>query len=332
MFLDSFLISYVFLYILLKVINIRVSRFEPKTIVFKDDAAHKSKIYGNIETWYYDAIFDNGYSIVCLVNLLQFLKKSMVLTGLFFYKENKLIKSFRNRTFLKNSFFSKEIPYIKIDNKEIINGKILNEPNEWVYQILMGDDINSINLHFLKKMKSWKGNHFLGNWLVVPNLKVEGSIFINGKKIEVTGYGYHDHNIYNIYTPFFNKGANYGKITTESLNVVWAQVIKNKNKIENILIINKDQEIISVPSNDIKLSVIDFIKDHGKIVPTKYLLNVQKNGIFINVKIESIDFHFLSIPFVKYWRHHAKNTGEIRVDSVKKIINDIEIIDQLTFL
>lgn len=312
-------------------INIKSSNFIPKIVGFNDDAAHESKIYGGIETWYYDAIFDNNYSIVCLINLIQFLKQGIVLTGLFFYKDNRLIKSIRNRTFLKNSYFSKEKPYIKIDNKEIIKGMIKNS-DEWTYQISMGDNSNYVNLYFEKTMKPWKGNHYLGSWLVVPKLNVKGFISIDGEKIHTTGHGYHDHNIYNIYSPIFNKGANFGKIIVEPFNIVWAQVIKNKNKIENIVIINKEQEFISIPSEDVKLSIVDFIKDRGKIVPAKYQLNVQKNDIYINVKIESINHHFLSIPFVKYWRHHAKNTGEIEFDSIKKTVNNIEIIDQLTFL
>ena len=314
------------------VIYIKSSIFEPKTVELKDDAAHKTKIYGDVETWYFDAVFDNNYSVVCLINLIKFLKKGIILTGLYFYKENKLIKSIRKRTYLKNSYFSIEKPYIRIDNKEIINCEKTKDSNEWIYKINMGDKANNVNLNFLKKVTPWCGSHFLGNWLVVPSLKVYGIISIDGNEINVTGHGYHDHNIYNIYSPIFNQGANFGKIVADPLNVIWAQVIKNKHEIENILVINKEQEFISIPSNDIQLSVIDSVKEHGKIVPTKYKLSAQKNDIYINVEIESINRHFVSIPFVKYWRHHARNTGEIKFGSIRKIVNDIEIIDQLNFL
>jgi len=312
-------------------ISINTPKIEPKCVFIKDDAAHEPKIFGNLETWYYDAIFDNNHSVVCLINVLNFFKKGIVLTGLFFYEDNKLINSIRNRFALKNTILSKEKPQIVINNKEIINSEFSNKNNEFKYHICMGDTKNNVDLFFSKKMEPWKKDHFLGSWFVVPKLDVKGNIFINDKKILVNGHGYHDHNIYHIYSPLLSKGANFGKIEAGPFNIVWAQVIKNKNESENILVINKDNEIISIPSDDIEISVINTVKEHGRKVPIKYLLNVKKNNIYINAEIESINYHFLTVPFIKYWRHHAKNTGEIQIDSINQKIDDIEIIDQLSF-
>ncbi len=267
-----------------------------------------------------------------MVNVIQFLKTGLVLTGLFIYKDTKLVKNFRSRTSLKHFYGSKERPHILIRNKEIIDGEINRDSKEWKYHILMGDEKNNVNLSFIKKMEPWGGNHFLGNWLVIPRLKVNGSIYVDGEKIDVTGHGYHDHNNYPLFSPFFSKGANFGKIAAGPINVVWAQVIKNKDKIENIVVINKDEKFQSIPSKDIRLSVEDYVKEHGKIVPTSYLLNVKKRDIDINVKIESMNYHYVTIPSVKYWRHHARNTGEIKFESTSTKIHNISIIDQLSFL
>ena len=98
--------------------------FNPKSVVLKDDAAHEANVFGSVETWYYDAVFDNNYSIVCLVNAIQLFRTGLILTGLFIYKDAELIKSIRNRASLKKFRVSKERPYILTDNKEIINGKI----------------------------------------------------------------------------------------------------------------------------------------------------------------------------------------------------------------
>ena len=313
-------------------IIIKTSEFDPKSIVLKDDAFHNAKFFGNVETWYYDAIFDNKYSVVCLVNAIQFLKAGIILTGLFIYKDAKLIRSIRDRTLLRHFYGSTERPYIVIKDKEIINGDIKRDSKDWVYHILMGDKKNNVNLSFVKKMEPWKGNHFLGNWLVVPSLEVNGNIFVDGEEINVAGHGYHDHNNYPLFAPFFSKGANFGKISAGPINIVWAQVIGNKNKIENIVVINKDEKFQSIPSKDIRLSVEDSIKEHGKIVPTKYLLNIEKQDMYINVEIESMNYHYVTIPSVKYWRHHARNTGEIRFQSISKKIHDVSIIDQLSFL
>lgn len=298
----------------------------------KDDAVHKTKIFGNVETWYYDAIFDNNYSMVCIVNIVQFLKIGAILTGLFIYKDTELIKSIRNRTSTNHFYGSQERPHIRLEGKNIIDGEITQDSKKWTYHISMGDEKNNIDLRFVKKMEGWKGNHFLGDWLVVPVSDVKGTIKIDGTEISVTGHGYHDHNNYPLSAPFFNKGANFGKIAAGPINVVWAQVIRNNNKIENILVINTDDKFQSIQSNDIQLIVKDSIKEHRRLVPTKYVLLVEEQDIFIDVEIQSMNYHYLTIPTVKYWRHHARNSGEIRVGSLSEKVNDISIIDQLTFL
>jgi hypothetical protein len=314
------------------VIRINTSGFDPKSIVLKDDACHKAKFFGTVETWYYDAIFDNNYSVVCLVNVIKFLKTGMILTGLFIYKDTTLITSSRERTFLRDFQGSTERPYLVIKNKEIINGDVHRETKDWAYHIVMGDKKNNVNLRLIKQMEPWSGNHFLGNWLVIPRLEVKGNVTVDGEEITVEGHGYHDHNNYPLFAPFFSKGANFGKISAGPINVVWAQVMGNKNAIENIVVINKDDAFQSIPSKDIRLSVEDSIKEHGKIVPTKYLLNIDKKEIYMNVEIESLNYHYVTIPSVKYWRHHARNTGEIRYQSLSKKIHDVSIIDQLSFL
>ena len=139
---------------------IKTSGFNPESVTLKDDAVHGSRIFGNVETWYYDAIFDNTYSVVCLVNVIQFLKTGLVLTGLFIYKDTKLIKNFRSRSSLKHFYGSKERPHILIRNKEIMDGEINSDSKEWKYHILMGDEKNNVDLSFIKKMEPWRGNHF----------------------------------------------------------------------------------------------------------------------------------------------------------------------------
>jgi predicted secreted hydrolase len=196
----------------------------------------------------------------------------------------------------------------------------------------MGDEKDNVNLCCVKKMGAWKGNHFLGDWCVVPRLDVAGTICIDGKEIDVTGCGYHDHNNYPLVAPFYNRGANFGKIVAGPINVVWAQVMRNNKNSENIVVINTEDTFESIQSKDIQLSIKDSVTEHGKIVPTHYVLHVEKQDMCINVEIESLNYHYVTIPSVKYWRHHARNTGEIRVGSLLKNVDTISIIDQLSFL
>jgi len=315
-----------------QVITIELQRFNPTPICLQDDAAHTPRILGNIETWYYDAIFDNNYSMACVVNVFHFLKTGLVLSGLFIYKDTHLLKCVRTRTPMKHFHGLHERPHLVLQDKTIIDAETIRSPKEWTSHVVLGDEKNNVDLRFLKKIEGWKGNHFLGDWLVAPRLEVSGNLTVDATKISVSGSGYHDHNNYPLFAPFFGKGANFGKIIAGPITIVWAQVIRKNKHVDNILVINTDDTIQSVPSNDIQLLVKDSMKDRRTLVPTKYELRVQKQDIDIDVDIQSLDCHYLTIPTVKYWRHHAKNTGKIRVGSRSEKVDSISIIDQLTFI
>jgi hypothetical protein len=314
------------------VIIIDQQRFTPTPIRLQDDAVHVPRMFGNIETWYYDAIFDNNYSMACVVNVFHFLKTGVILSGLFLYKDAHLFKWVRTRNLLKHFHGSQERPHLTLNDQTIIDAEQARNPKEWTYHVAIGDEKNNIDLHLLKKIEGWRGTHFLGDWLVTPRLEVTGNLTIDAKKINVTGSGYHDHNNYPLFAPLFGKGANFGKIIAGSITVVWAQVIRRNKHVDNILVINTDDSFQVVPPNNIHLLVKNSMMDRGKEVPTKYGLRVQQKDIDIDVDIQSLDRHYLSIPSVKYWRHHAKNTGKIRIGSQVEQVDDISIIDQLTFV
>jgi hypothetical protein len=314
------------------VITIKPQRFNPIPILIQDDAAHTPKFFGNIETWYYDAIFDNTYSMACVVNVIHFLKTGLILSGVFIYKDSHLFKWVRTRTPMRYFQGSSERPCLVLQGKTIIDAKQTSNPKEWTYHVALGDEKNKVDLHFLKKIEGWRGTHFLGDWLVTPRLEVTGTLTIEGTNLSVTGSGYHDHNNYPLLAPFFGKEANFGKITAGPITAVWAQVIKRNNHVDNMLVINTDDTIQSLPSNEIQILLKEFIEDRGKRVTTKYGLHAEKQDISIDVDIESLNYHYLTIPAVKYWRHHARNTGEIKVGSHSEKVDCISIIDQLTFL
>jgi hypothetical protein len=315
----------------IQVIMTKPQQFNPTPIRLQDDAVHAPRMFGNIETWYYDAIFDNTYSMACVVNVMNFLKTGLILTGLFIYKDTHLLKWVRTRTLMKHFQGSHERPHLVLQTKSIIDAEQAQDSKKWTYHVVLGDEKNNVDLRFLKTIDGWKGTHVLGDWLVAPRLQVTGNLMVDGTKINVTGSGYHDHNNYPLFAPLFGKGANFGKIIAGPISVVWAQVFRKDKHVDNILVINIDDSFQLVPSNDMQLLVKDSMRDRGTVVPTKYVLRVQKKDIDIDVNIQSLDYHYLSIPSVKYWRHHAKNTGQIRVGSYREKVDDTSIIDQLTF-
>ena len=313
-------------------IGIESHHFTPTPIQLQDDAVHPPKMFGNVETWYYDAILSNSYSMACVVNVMRFLNTGLVLSGVFLYKDTILLKWVRTRTLLTHFQGSHERPQLILHGKIIIDAKPSQNPKEWTYHVSLGDEKNNIELDFLKNREGWRGTHVIGDWLVAPRLTVTGTLTMEGTTVNVTGIGYHDHNNYPLFSPFFAKEANFGKIIAGPITAVWGQVIRKNNQADNMLVINTDGTLQSLASNDIQLRVKEFIEDRGKRVTKKYGLHVLTQGVSIDVDIESLNYHYLTIPGVKYWRHHARNIGTITVGSHSEKVEDLGIIDQLTFL
>lgn len=306
--------------------------FIPQDTTLKDDALHKTRGIGHVETWYYDAMLNDGYSMVTLVNVIRTFKIGLVIASLFIYKDGSLMKSIKVRKSSKHFYGSEDQPLLILNGKQILRGVIEPDTDNWIFHLSMGDQNQGVNLELVKASKAWKGKTYLGYWLVIPKFKVDGTIFLGGKNISVHGEGYHDHNIYPVYAPLMNKGYNFGKLRVGAIDVTWARVRKNRDNDEVIVVINKDDKYFSIPPSDINFTVENYTKDHRKIIPTKYNLKIDNDDVYLNVKIESMNFHHLSVPTVNYWRHHVKNIGEIKIDSVLKKIDNIEIAEQLIFL
>jgi len=309
---------------------IKPKTFVPHDIILQDDALHKKKNFGRVETWYYDAILDNHYSIVALVNIIH-IGFGMVLTGLFIYKDNKLIKSIRKRTSYRCFSGSEHKPMLTIENKKILQTRIDDKTNKWIFQITMGDECFGVDLAFLPSTTPWKGKTFLGNWLVIPRFCVQGTLYHDEKKIDVKGEGYHDHNMYPIYAPFVTKGYHFGKIPFNSMNITWANVTKNRRKKQVLIVLNKKNDYVSINSDDIQFTIKQHTTDHGKKIPTIWNMNVENDQISLDISIESLHFHYVHVPTVHYWRYHVRNFGVITIDDVSHKIDGFEISEYLKF-
>ena len=115
------------------------------------------------------------------------------------------------------------------------------------------------------------------------------------------------------------------------MNITWANVTKNRRKKQLLIVLNKDNKYVSIDSDDIRFTVERQVEDHDKIIPTIWRLNVENDFLYLDIKIESLHFHYIHIPTVNYWRHHVRNIGEISIDDVSRKIDSIEISEYLKF-
>ena len=310
--------------------HIKSDNFEPKDITIQDDACHLEEGFGRIETWYYDAIFDNNYSMVSLINVLHIGRLGIVLTGLFIYKDSKPVQIIRNRYPLSNFTGDRENPLLKIKEKELLKGYIKDD-QKWITHLSIDEKNVIMDLDFIKKSKGFKGKTYLGNWLVIPKMKVKGTLYIKDNKIDLSGSGYHDHNIYPIYAPFKTRGYYFGKLNINSDNLTWARVIKNRKNEQLIAVLNKKGEYFNIPQKSITYKINKEIKDHRKMIPTKCLLYINSDIIKLKLNIEPINYHYIGVLIAHYWRYHVRYTGEIEIESTKKKIDTVEITEYLKF-
>jgi predicted secreted hydrolase len=195
----------------------------------------------------------------------------------------------------------------------------------------MGDKTNGVDLHFVQKKRSWKGKTLLGNWLVIPLFDVTGSIFIDGKKVDISGVGYHDHNIYPLYAPFFLKGYHFGKIPLDKFDITWAKVMSRIGADQPIVVINKDDSYISIDPSNIQFNIEKKIKKNKKIIPEIFNINVDNDYVNLSVKCIMDSVHNIHIPSLNYWRYHIHYLGEMTIDSKTINIDLIDISELLRF-
>jgi len=189
-----------------------------------DDAFHGSKKRISAEWWYFDANFTNNYSLHIGCRTFSKKKNGMISPFLEIYKDGKLeAKAVKRYSFSKFKT-SLNYPMVKLANNTIIqfDQEKFKEKKQWIYNVSLQIENYGVNLIFKGITKGFKYQTKAESWTVaLPKASVYGEIIVNGKKINVSGIGYHDHNWnYSLLTPLtYGKGWYWGKIMSKTLTV-----------------------------------------------------------------------------------------------------------------
>jgi len=309
--------------------NISKNTFTPEDTKLSDDALH-TKRFSHIETFYYDAVFENHYSIVALVNIFKIGNFGLVLTGMFLYNNSTMIANKRQRFRYHSLKGSEETPHITINDKDLIR-TTGTENNKSNYLISMGNDREGFDLQFHQKTTAWKGKTPLGHWLAIPRFDVQGTLHIEGQSIPVKGKGYHDHNIYPFYAPLKIRGYHFGKIAVDPVTITWARIMGNNANHQSIVVVNRDQHYFSIPSNDIRFIIEKHKMSDGKNIPEVFSLKVKNDHLSLDVTLQTVNSHLIKMPLLHYWRSHLHVQGTIQIDSISKKIDEMEISEFMRF-
>ena len=329
--------------------NIELQFLKAIDINPSDDSDHGNINFLDIEWWYFDAVFDNNYSIHFGVRTYHIKKMGIVQLRINIYHYGKSIVE-KKKVLLFSRFKTDNIyPEIYIDDEKIVSfDKInFNKNGNWSYHIKTEIEGVKVDLNFSGLTKGWKIETQKSCWAVpLPKASVSGNICFNDKIIDVKGLGYHDHNWnYSPITAMNNFGWYWGRITADSLNITWAKTMENIDKYDLISILNIDKinsgdnvGYYNIDPNNIVFKQSNFIKDHRCNIPTDFYLEINKFDLNKNLPIEvDIDMNMFDIQYtriftINYWRYHVKANGTIRLgDTIETLKDKPQIIEYLRF-
>jgi len=316
--------------------------FKAVEIEPKDDAYHISSHIANIEWWYFDAIFKNGYSVHIGFRTYNIKKWGMVQSRINIYKNGKIFSEKLKIDFFSKFFIDPNFPTIKINDKTIVYfDKDFYEKNkQWRYRVNISIKNIKVNLQFIGTTKGWKIETTDTCWVVpLPKAKVSGEIIIDGKKIELDGIGYHDHNWgYSINTAMNNLGWYWGRISTETMNVTWTKIYQNFFKSDIIAVINKDKDnFYNISPEKIEIITEKNKKYKKNFFPKIYCLRIKDETtndvkIFCDIIMNIIETQYNRIFTIKYWRYHVLTNGYITIGNYSEnLVDKPQIIELLKF-
>jgi len=302
-----------------------------ENISVDDDAFHNSSRFFHIESWYFDVMFEQNYSIAFIVTVFQKDNRGSVLCGLYLYKNTTLVVQQRKNFSFSQLSASEERPLLVLGNTTIIDG-LINKTGLWTYHISWELDSQGVDLQFVNITKGWKSDIRGGWWLAIPNLRVSGNILLNGETIPVTGEGYHDHNWFRLCTPFIQKGWHFINIPGETIDITYVQVMKTQFKGEVLAVWNQNEKTpLLIPADDVNLTVTEYMFDHGRWIPKNLLLQINNEQVQADITLQTYNVHYVKLPFLKYWRYHLKITGTIITGSLTETIDTVQISELIKF-
>lgn len=316
------------------VLDVPVEQFHPIDVTLIDDAFHGSTSLHFTEWWYFDASFPNNYSFQFSIHIYNIFKVGMATVNTNLYHHGNVLEASRDVYFLSDLVISETQPYIRIQNKDIMQGTNSQQQNAFLYHIAYDTGNISFDLKFESLTKGWKGNTSAGSWAVMmPKAIVSGTINTPNSTLNYQGMGYHDHN-WNV-TPSagLNYGWAWGKTLSERYTITWASIMETWYKEMPLLVINtNDSSYINIPATDLIVTARDFKFTNGLFIPHTFSIHSKTSDMLIDLEISVTHLDYTSIMgLINYWRYHTHTVGSITIQGATDHINSYDIAEFICF-
>lgn len=175
-------------------------------------------------------------------------------------------------------------------------------------------------------------NHLLGWWLAILCFDVNVTLHYQQSTIQVLGHGYHDHNIYPCYIPLLVEGYHFCSICGESLQLTWAKLIKNSQSVHLLGILSQnDLNFSMIDKSEIVFTIEETMINNARRIPKNYSITIENDQINAQLRMETIDVHFIHMLDVNYWRYPLHIKGFITVENRTEHIDSVQFAELITF-
>jgi len=308
--------------------------FSPEDIGLQDDAFHGADTPYFIEWWYFDAVFNNNYSIQASLHVFSVINQGFAYLTINLYKNNSLTLNEKKLYPLSNLYLSKDIPLILIDGAQFMMGHIDTITGDWIYDISFENGDILLDLHFVGCTEGWKGTTPAGWWgVILPRAEVNGKITVGNREIELEGVGYHDHNWDVTLSAALNFGWIWGKANSNNYTVTWSNILTTWFLDNPLIVVNeKNNSYVNVEPENINITVEDIRFKDGMLIPYAFSIDVHNENVSLDVDIEVLETHYVSIMgMINYWRYHVNCKGLITVGSKTEVIDEKNVAEFVRF-
>jgi len=314
---------------------------------FKDGAFCAVSHRHHIQWWYFDAVFDNNYSIHVGLMTLSKGHRGLFLPGLNIYKDGEL--KFHKRLAIPFSGFSdseeqpfwasEEIPWIKSFDEQIMKAHI-DEDGKWIYDVSLEIEGQRADLQFTGVMKGWKSNipkarqgKYYSSWCVPqPKANVNGTITLDDETINVNGTGYHEH-AWKFYT--LPEGWYWSKITGDSINVIVAMIWHSRFNGEVIGVLNQGtSNYVNIDPEKTIFKVTKYTYHSRMILPTEIVFKTidEENDVYINITMKTVEMDALHFLSLRFHRQHMRMMGTVTFGRYSENIDSVQMMEVIRFI
>lgn len=261
----------------------------------KDDAVHPMDTEKYYEWWYFDGKFDNGYTCALSFFWRNYFTNPHIPAALLdiYTPEGKRHRGFAG--------YDPKDCQASLEKCDVKLGDNFARQEGREYKVRLYAHKIGAELTFKPVVPGWKGVE--GCWIVyddtgkqawvnaVPRADITGTLFIEGKPVQVKGQGYHDHNWGDRDMHESMAGWCWGRMYDDiyTFQYGWLLPVNEKQNIMPSLYVAKgSQEILRTIDVEYIEEKKELHKDSGNVVPTDLTLKSKTADTEISIHIKVI--------------------------------------------